>query len=108
MTPERYDKRILKAQLFIEEHLDEDLKLETVAEVSNISPFHFHRIFKGISGETLAAYVRRVRLENAAILLRHAESPIIEIALGAGYQTHESFTRAFQLLPFRDQPQSDA
>lgn len=96
MTFERYDKRILKAQLFIEENLDEDLKLEAVAQVAGISPFHFHRIFKGISGETLAAYVRRVRLEQAAILLKHTERSVTDIAFGAGYQTHESFTRAFQ------------
>lgn len=95
MTFERYDKRILKVQLYIEEHLDEDLSLETLSQVASTSPYHFHRIFKGVSGETVAGYVRRVRLEHASAQLKYTQQTVTEIAFGAGYQNHEAFTRAF-------------
>ena len=95
MTFERYRTRILRVQLYIEEHLDGDLKLETLAKLADTSSYHFHRIFKGMTGETLAQYVRRVRLEQSSIQLKYSERPIVDIALGAGYQTHEAFSRAF-------------
>jgi len=55
----------------------------------------FHRVFRGLVGETLKEYIRRLRLERAARYLKQLDEPIIEIALQAGFETHESFTRAF-------------
>ncbi|HEY1859983.1 MAG TPA: AraC family transcriptional regulator, partial [Gemmataceae bacterium] len=69
MTPatnRTYRHRILKIELYIQEHLDEDLALDQLARLAHFSPFHFHRIFKGLVGEGVIEYVRRLRLESAA------------------------------------------
>jgi AraC family transcriptional regulator len=51
--------------------LDNELSLENLAEIGNYSPFHFHRIFRGIIGETLQEYITRNRMEKSAMLLSH-------------------------------------
>jgi AraC family transcriptional regulator len=98
MTPtdRTYRQRILAVQRFIQEHLDDELSLERLARVAHFSPYHFHRIFKGLVGEGVYEYVRRLRLESAAHALKTTERSVIQIALGAGYGTHEAFTRAFR------------
>ncbi len=93
-----YRQRILQVQLFIQEHLEEDLPLDRLARVAHFSPYHFHRVFKALVGEGVHEYVRRLRLEAAAVTLKTTEHPIIQIALGAGYETHEAFTRAFRQM----------
>jgi len=90
-----YQSRIQAACRFLEERLDEDPPLEEVARAAHFSPFHFHRLFRGITGETVRGYTRRLRLERAAHHLRHGEADILPIALDAGYESHEGFTRAF-------------
>lgn len=87
---------ILKAQLFIENNLDEELLLAEIAKVACMSPYHFHRIFHGLTGETVNAFVRRLRMEKAANKLRYTEEPVTDIALDSGYETPSSFSRAFQ------------
>lgn len=62
-------KQIYKVLEYIEEHLNEPLPLEKLAKASTYSAFHFQRIFKGNIGETPAAYIKRLRMENAAHLL---------------------------------------
>src|SRR5262249_25834145 len=62
-THDTYRQRILKVQLHIQEHLDEDLSLERLARIAHFSPFHFHRIFSALAGESVHEYVRRLRLE---------------------------------------------
>jgi AraC family transcriptional regulator len=64
--------------------------------VACLSPFHFHRVFRGMLGEPLAAHVRRIRLERAATRLRLTRRSVIDIAFEAGYDSHEAFTRAFR------------
>lgn len=95
MTTARYEHRILKVQIYIQDNLDGDLTLETLSKVASTSRYHFHRIFKGMTGETVAEYVRRVRLEQSAHLLKYTDYSILDVALDAGYQTHEAYTRAF-------------
>jgi len=80
----------------IQEHLDEALDLEGLARVACFSSFHFHRIFAAMTGETIADYVRRLRLERAAMELRSGAKQVIQVALDTGYQAHEAFTRAFK------------
>lgn len=94
-TEQDYHERIVRTLVYIQQHLDDALKLEQVAAVAAFSSFHFHRIFRGLVGETMKEYVRRLRLERAARDLKRLDEPIIQIALQAGYETHESFTRAF-------------
>lgn len=90
-----YAARILKVQLFIQEHLDENLALDRLAEVAGYSPYHFHRIFRGQVGESTDDYVRRLRMELAARSLRYRQRSVLEIALDSGYGSHEAFTRIF-------------
>jgi len=104
-TAESYRQRILKAQLHIQNHLSEDFSLDELARAACFSPFHFHRIFRGMVGEPVKEYVRRLRLERAALRLRGTDLPVTEIAFEAGYEAHESFTRAFEAM-FGESPSS--
>jgi AraC family transcriptional regulator len=94
-TEQDYRERIVRTLVHIQRHLDEELELDDVAAVAAFSPFHFHRIFRGLVGESLGEHVRRLRLERAAGVLKRDDVPIVQIALQAGFETHESFTRAF-------------
>ncbi|HLX70394.1 MAG TPA: GyrI-like domain-containing protein [Verrucomicrobiae bacterium] len=91
-----YKQRILRVLVHIQEHLDEALDLEELAHVACFSSFHFHRIFAAMTGETIADHVRRLRLERAATELRSGAKQVIQVALDAGYEAHEAFTRAFK------------
>jgi AraC family transcriptional regulator len=95
-TREDYLDRIRRVLRFVQQHLDEPLAPARLAGVAALSPFHFHRIFSAIVGESLGAHVRRLRLERAAGELRRTDREVIDIALGAGYEAHEPFTRAFR------------
>jgi AraC family transcriptional regulator len=95
-TDQTYRRRILGVQLFIQEHLDEELPLDRLARVAHFSPYHFHRIFKALVGEGVYEYVRRLRLESAARALAGSAHSVIRIALESGYGTHEAFSRAFR------------
>jgi AraC family transcriptional regulator len=90
-----YRERIVRTLVHIQEHLDDALELDEVAAVAAFSRFHFHRVFRGLVGETLKGYIRRLRLERAARNLKRLDEPVTQIALQAGFETHESFTRAF-------------
>ncbi len=76
--------------------LDDPPTFRDLAERVHLSPYHFHRIFRGMTGESPAELVRRLRLERAAWQVRNTTMPITEIAFAAGYATHEAFTKAFQ------------
>ena len=81
---------------YVRDHLDGDLTLRTLAGVANFSPFHFHRIFGAVAGETLAAFVRRARLERAAYLMKASPNrTLTSIALGLGFNSVADFSRAF-------------
>lgn len=95
-TKATYHERILKVLLYIQNNLYEPLSLEELAAVACFSPYHFHRIFRGMVGETLAAHIRRLRLERAAQLLQYGNHTVTDLAFEAGYETVESFTRAFR------------
>lgn len=93
---ESYQERILKVLIYIQNHLDEDLTLNQLANIAHFSPYHFHRIFTAQKGESVQNYVRRLRLERASRDLYLTELPITRIAERAGYDTQQSFHRAFQ------------
>src|SRR5438067_4236130 len=102
-TQQTYQERILKVLVHIQNHLDETLSLEELAAVAHFSPYHFHRIFRGMVGESLMEHVRRLRLERAAHRLKFTDFPVTRIAFETGYETHEAFTRAFRAL-FAESP----
>lgn len=93
-----YQTRILAVLVYIQRNLDEELTLDRLARIACFSPFHFHRIFKALVGETLGEHVRRLRLERAALHLKFGNQPILNLALDAGFESHEAFTRAFKTL----------
>jgi len=97
-TSEDYLARMLRVLVHIQQNLDAPLPLEELAAIALFSPFHFHRIFRGLIGESVKEHVRRLHLERAAHRLRHTGQQMTEIALDAGYQTLESFTRAFHRM----------
>tara|TARA_R110002049_G_scaffold110162_8_gene259202 strand:- start:1070 stop:1993 length:924 start_codon:yes stop_codon:yes gene_type:complete len=92
-----YIFRINKVLKFIDVNLDSNLTLETVSKVALFSPFHFHRIFKAITNETLNSYISRRRIEKSASILMHKkEVSITELSLQYGFTSNTSFTRAFK------------
>jgi len=88
---------------YIQQNLDNELTLEELAQQANFSSYHFHRIFSGMLGESVKELIRRLRLERAAIELRTSTTSILDIALGAGYESDMAFSRVFKaksgLLP---------
>src|SRR5688572_20552375 len=100
MKPETrsfYELAVQKAVERVVTGLDGALDLQALARTAALSPFHFHRIFRGMVGETPLELHRRLRLERSAWPLLNADLPVTTVAFGAGYETHESFTRAFRL-----------
>ena len=95
-TRSNYLDRIRQVLRYVQEHLDDSLTPDLLADVANFSVYHFHRIFSGLTGESLREHVRRLRLERAAGELRRTDRQVVEIALRAGYEAHEPFTRAFR------------
>lgn len=95
--PIEYLVSVNKALQFIEVSLDQDITLEAVSAVACYSPFHFHRIFKTVTNETLNGYISRKRIEKAAsILLHRHEVSITEISSRYGFNSNSSFTRSFK------------
>lgn len=93
---EGYVKRIIKVLIYIEDHFEEEMTREELAKVCDLSPFYFHRIFHKVVGEPVNKYVRRLRLERAAMQLRYTAQPITTIAMDSQYDTPSAFTRAFK------------
>ncbi|RWU10438.1 AraC family transcriptional regulator [Pedobacter chitinilyticus] len=92
-----YIARIDQVLRFIDENLDLDLSLETLAQVANYSAFHFHRVFKQIAGESLNTYILRKRIEKmAGVLMYRPEISVTELSLQYGFNSNSSFTRAFK------------
>ncbi len=95
-THASYRARIDRARAWLEEHLVEDVRPADLAKIAHFSPHHFHRVFRGVTGESVMECVRRLRLEKAARALHHSEATVLAIALESGFASHEGFTRAFR------------
>jgi AraC family transcriptional regulator len=97
VTDASYVARINRVIDYIDAHLGDRLDLATLAGVARISAWHFHRVFQAIAGETPGNWVRRRRLEVAAIRLGATPpAAVLQIALEVGFQSAEVFTRAFR------------
>jgi AraC family transcriptional regulator len=91
-----YESRMHRVVEYIDQHLDEPISLNAVAEVAYFSPFHFHRLFSAWMGETFGDYLRRRRIEVAAMrLAAQPRTRVLSIALSVGFGSAEAFTRAF-------------
>jgi AraC family transcriptional regulator len=94
---EEYWSRINRVMDFVESNIDRELSLAELANVAGFSRFHFHRIFRGVVGETLSGFIQRVRLEKAAgKLVQNPKKSITEIALECGFSNSSAFARAFR------------
>jgi AraC family transcriptional regulator len=92
-----YIQRINAVIGYIHENLNDDLSLETLARVAGFSAFHFHRLFKSITEETVNETVTRLRLERAVTLLRSTPKlSITEAAFDSGFQSVSVFSRTFK------------
>jgi len=89
-----YDKRVNRVIDHIRRHLADDLSLAALARVAAFSPFHFHRVFRARTGETVFGFIQRLRIEKAAAALRdHPHQSVLEVA----------FLRAGLPSPLRDE-----
>ncbi len=94
-TSTSYRQRLIRVVDYIHDHLDNDLDVNTLANIAQMSPYHFHRIYRQIAQETVNASVRRLRLQQAAADLIRTNLPILTIAKKVAYGSLEAFTRAF-------------
>lgn len=91
-----YINSIKKALNYIENNLQEDIDLSAIAKEAGYSLYHFHRIFKGIVGDSMKDYVRKRRFTEAAKELVYTNKSIVEIGIKYGYESREGFSRAFE------------
>jgi AraC family transcriptional regulator len=89
-------KRVQPALAFAAAHPDEDLRLASLSARSGMSPFHLHRMFLAVAGETPKQFTQRLRLSRAAANLLASGDSVLNVALSCGFQSHEAFTRAFR------------
>ena len=90
-----YEDRLNRVTTYIYDHLDNELDLMRLADVAALSPYHWHRVYHAVRGETIAATVKRLRLQRAAMALSQTANAIEPIATAAGYGSVQAFTRAF-------------
>ncbi|KAF6582079.1 AraC family transcriptional regulator [Paenibacillus sp. EKM211P] len=91
-------KSMNEAIRYIEENLTNDIDFKEVARLAYCSEFHFKRMFSFLTGVTLSEYIRRRRFTLAAFELKDSNVKVIDIAIKYGYNSPDSFTRAFQNL----------
>lgn len=95
-TLRHHRARMARVAQHLSEHLDDAIDSAVLAKLAGLSPRQLERVFTRAVGETPRAFVRRLRLERAAVQLRAADSSILTIAVEAGFESHEAFTRAFR------------
>ncbi|CAA6819036.1 MAG: DNA gyrase inhibitor [uncultured Sulfurovum sp.] len=91
-----YSKEIIKVIEYIETNLFEELELEQLSVVAGYSKYHFARLFKEATGESIISMIKRLRLEKSAKDLFHLNTPVTEIGLNVGYWTPSSYNKAFK------------
>lgn len=91
-----YSSIIQRTIQFIENNLQEELSLDSIARLAGFSKYHYHRIFQREVGVSIAEYIRYRRIANSANLLLYTDEKIIDIALFYRFETQESFTRSFK------------
>lgn len=92
-----YQQQLNKVIEFIGKHLDEELTLKQLSHIACFSKYHFHRLFTAYTGLSLQQYIRWLRLKRAAHqLIVDKDQSIINIAMDAGFESHEAFSRVFK------------
>lgn len=92
---ERYEARLARAISYVDQNPSAQISLEALASVACLSPFHFHRVFRALTGERVRDFVERRKLEHAIALANKGKSWKYAAA-ACGYSSTISFTRAFK------------
>lgn len=96
-TRQEYIKRVNLVLQFIENNLDSQLSLKTLSHIAMFSPFHFHRIFSTMTGETLNDYIIRKRIERiASILLEGTKVKLTDLAFKYGFNSPNTLSKTFK------------
>ncbi|WP_404403360.1 GyrI-like domain-containing protein [Pelagibacterium halotolerans] len=95
-TRESYNERLNRVLDYVYAHLEDDLSFDMLADIACLSPYHWSRIYSAMRGETIAATIRRLRLQRAADRLANSDLDIEAIAARAGYSSTDTFRRAFK------------
>ena len=93
---ENWTESIQNALRYVEENLSGDLDIREIAKRACVSPFYFQRIFSALCGISIGEYIRRRRLTLAGEELTNSDDKVIDIAAKYGYDSPDSFNRAFQ------------
>ena len=93
-----YLQQLEKAIVFIENNLNEAIRVEDVAGIAGYSYYHFHRVFEAVLGQSIGNYIRTRRLNCAASDLVYTDKRILEIAMYYQFESQESFNRAFKKI----------
>jgi len=96
ITKQDYLRRMNIVIEHINNNLDKKLSVTDLALISNFSPFHFHRIMKGLLGEPIGNFITRTRVETAARLIRYTNIEIQDIAYRVGYDSPSSLNKIFK------------
>ena len=97
VNKQRYEHRINRVIALIDRQIDQDLSIERLAEEANFSPFHFHRIFSALTGESVHAMTTRIRMQRALVLTRRGARPQWKaVSAAVGYRSPDAFSRAFK------------
>src|SRR5436190_3700376 len=91
-----YLDQIQRGVDYIETNLELPIAIDAVAREAGMSQWHFQRMFRGLTGDTVKAYIRSRRLGQALGFLLNSDKRIIDIAMEADFESQESFTRAFK------------
>ena len=92
-----YRKRIDRVIDHVQRDLCQEHRLEDLAAIAHFSAYHFHRVFKAMMGETLHAFVTRLRLQRAVNLMAHDPSrSLTDVALSSGFSSSSTFARSFK------------
>ena len=98
VTETDYRARIERVIRALSDEPEAPHTLDELARIAHFSPFHFHRIYRAMVGESVVETARRLRLARAALLLATTDSPVTEIAMDSGYESVQTFSRAFRNL----------
>ncbi|WP_353777867.1 GyrI-like domain-containing protein [Winogradskyella sp. 3972H.M.0a.05] len=91
-----YLEKLNLVKEYINNHLDEKISIETLAELSCFSPYHFHRISRALLNEPIGSYINRIRLETASKLMLYGKQSMEQIAYSVGFDRPSSLSKAFK------------
>lgn len=93
---DRWYDRMARAARLLSERVDDPPSLDELASAAAVSPYHFHRIWRGLTGETVGETLGRLRIEMAQGLLASGGTSVTEVAMATGFSSSQSFARAFK------------